>query len=518
MNYIKKSFLILIVFVLHFNTISAEEIIGDPTPTIEPVTIHLEIATNDASLYDQDLSVTACDSDNPSSSNLKVTPYCAILQSGLSSTWSFDWPPGIFLNSINEIAGFTTQDADGNDVYHYWSWSLNGTVGTVGLNQYELESSDLISLTFIDPIETPPTPPEEESNSSGSSGSYLKKEIIVQKSVFDFVKAFDFLISQQLENGSFGENLYTDWTALALATTKEYAEQKTKLTKYLSENKLENPSLTDLERRAMALMSLGANPYGDKTPARDGTNYIQKIIARFDGKQFGEPEQDNDDIFALIVLQNAGYPKNDEVILKTLDFILSKQKENGSWDNNVDLTSAGIQSIATFQEKNSEALLRAKEFLKQNQKEDGGFGNVSSSAWVMGGIFALGEKAEDWQKNDKSPIDYLANNQDTDGGIKNENIQNKLWETAYVLTVLSEKTWNQIMQKFDPIESLPRITRTTVISERPASNGIKIQAKEITASPINTIEGIENNTPQIDSSSKTSKFRIFLNKILGFLF
>src|SRR3989344_6733581 len=126
------------------------------------------------------------------------------------------------------------------------------------------------------------------------------------------------------------------------------------------------------------------------------------------------------------------------------------------------MTSAGIQAIATEEfspAKINTALKKAKEFLKQNQKDDGGWGNVSSTAWAIGGIWALSEKPENWIKNENTPLDYLAINQDIDGGIKNlsareggESLQNKIWETAYAITALSGKTWNQIMQKFEKLK------------------------------------------------------------------
>src|SRR3989339_583383 len=104
---------------------------AEETPAVpEPVTIHLTIATNTESIYDQDIAVDACNSDNGETSDLKITAYCAILQSGIQNEWNWDWAPGAFLNSLGDIAGFTTKDKDNNDVYHYWSWSLNNTEGT----------------------------------------------------------------------------------------------------------------------------------------------------------------------------------------------------------------------------------------------------------------------------------------------------------------------------------------------------------------------------------------------------
>ena len=201
----------------------------------------------------------------------------------------------------------------------------------------------------------------------------------VIKKEFDIKKALKFITSQQKENGSFGEDLYTDWAAVALAERTDFQIEREKLIKYFKELKTNDYQLTDYQRHAMGLMSLGLNPYNT-----NGENYIKKIIDSFDGKQFGNIKEENDDIFALIVLQNAGYTKDENIIKDTVTFILSKQKENGSWDENAVMTVAGIQALASFNqdEKVKNTLTKAREFLKQNQKDDGGWGNVSSTAWI----------------------------------------------------------------------------------------------------------------------------------------
>ncbi|KKT22260.1 MAG: hypothetical protein UW07_C0040G0010 [Candidatus Nomurabacteria bacterium GW2011_GWF2_43_8] len=461
-------------------------IVEEEAPAVpEPVTIHLTIATNTESIYDQDIAVDACNSDNGETSDLKITAYCAILQSGIQNEWNWDWAPGAFLNSLGDIAGFTTKDKDNNDVYHYWSWSLNNTEGTTGLNQYELQPNDLISLNFIDPVEpAPELPPENNEQSGGGGGGGGSRRnrnegrVLGEstKAVFDIEKAFEFIIAQQKENGSFGADIYTDWTALALATGN-YQEQVIKLIKYLGELKMENPRLpdgqarlTDYERRAMALMSLGLNPWG-----WNGENYIGKITSSFDGKQFGDVNEDNDDIFALIVLQNAGYGENEKMISDDIAFVLGRQRENSSWDESVDMTGASMEALSVFSpdEQVKNALGKAKKFLKEKQKDNGGWNDsASSTAWALQGILASGEKPEDWIKKgpakggaSNTPLDYLATLQDADGSIKGENLENKIWETAYVLSALSGRTWNQIMQKFDK-QTKPAVPAET--SKKPA--------------------------------------------------
>jgi len=368
-------------------------------------------------------------------------------------------------------------------------------------------------------------------HSSGSSGRKVIPEIAQEeiKPIFDLNKAFDFLVPQQKENGTFGEELYTDWVTLALINSEKHQDAKTKLVKYYSSNKPKGGLLTDYERRAMAVMSLGLNPYNT-----NGENYIKKITDSFDGKQFGDINQSNDDIFALIVLQNAGFTKNENIIKSTIINIISTQKENGSWDDSVDMTGAGIEALAFFNQDEpvKNTLKKAKEFLKQNQKDDGGFGNVSSTAWVVEGILALSEKPEDWNKNGNTPFDYLALNQDTDGGIKEENLQNKVWQTAYVITSLSGKTWNRIMQNFEkPKESegqsLPARDATQSVAGRENSPRIVLKKtvkkiEPIVKAPNSESLSIQNTAAVINSleqnkiePKKRGWFRNLLEKIFS---
>lgn len=351
---------------------------------------------------------------------------------------------------------------------------------------------------------------------SGGGSSYTTPTVEIKtKKEFDFKKAFDFLISEQKENGSFGEDMYTDWVTISLVS-KEDQNIKTasiiKLIKYLEEFKTSGTFLTDFERHTMALMSLGLNPYNT-----NGENYIEKITSSFDGKQFGNIEKDNDDIFALIVLANAGYTKEEDIIKNTISYILYKQKENGSWDESIDMTSAAIQSLSLYQpnEEINIALKKAKEFLKQNQKDDGGFDNISSTAWAIQGIVALSEKPEEWIKNENTPIDYIAKNQDMteikkdSSTEENINTQNKVWETSYALTALSLKTWNQIMQKFEkPKDIITKEEKNkleeniekilSIIKEEKENNKILKTAttNKITKTPISKIEITKKLTNQ----------------------
>lgn len=310
----------------------------------------------------------------------------------------------------------------------------------------------------------------------GSSGSRNKKKntdtpVEEKKEIVDEVeeiegfnikKAFEYLALQQEENGSFNEEIYTDWTAIAFATLDEQTNEKTKIFQYLATTPSIGKNITDYERHSMALMSLGLNPYGT-----GGEDYISKIINEFDGKQFGDSSSYNDDVFAIIVLQNAGYEKNEKMLESALLFILEKQSADGSWSNSVDMTGATVSALSLFSDYPfvKQSLDRAKGFLKHSQEENGGFGNVSSTTWAIEGIISLGEKPKEWKhlKTEKSPFDYLDEMQDEDGGIKTEEgkeeeyKKNRIWETSYALTAISGKRWNEIMSKFPKKGNIKKI-------------------------------------------------------------
>lgn len=341
-------------------------------------------------------------------------------------------------------------------------------------------------------------------SSGGNTGSNNKKTTLIEEKeiiyTFNNKKAYEFIFSKQKEDGSFGEDIYTDWGTISIKKDPVHGSEKIKLIKYLSQTPPQGDLLTDKERRAMALMSLGLNPY-----STNGINYIQEIINDFDGKQFGDKELDNDDIFALIVLQNAGFTYEDIEIQKSIEFILSKQKENGSWDESIDMTGASISALVAFKDKSgiNDALTKARAFLEDMQKIDGGFGNVSSTAWAVEGIKSLGEEVDDWDKNNKNPFDYMAQEQGEDGGIRNEIENNKLWETAYTLLAFEEQNWNDLLEDFDKQElQKKKVVKEKVAIKKVEENTLESISKNIdlekiasenTASAINIVDDNEKS-------------------------
>ncbi len=323
--------------------------------------------------------------------------------------------------------------------------SLTDTIGqatftSIPVGLYDVGIRDNFGYYFPTKPLTVTTPPPSGGGGGGGSST--------PEPEFSATDAINYLKSVQSADGSFGDSdMYTDWVAIAYGAGKVTDSSRDSILAYLSSNNSISSLLTDNERRAMALLSLGKNPY-----AWEEVNYIEAIIKEFDGTQFGDVDLVNDDIFALIPLAKTGYTEDDDTIIKTVAFIISQQQGNGSWEDSVDVTAAAIQALNSFDSVAgvSEALLKATTYLETSQNSDGGWGNISATSWAMQAENALNAS---WTKNGKSGIDYLAEQQtnaDNDGAMlpPSETLENTIWATSYAIPAGLGKTWNDIMKSF----------------------------------------------------------------------
>tara|TARA_Y100000310_G_C20688913_1_gene820930 strand:+ start:2469 stop:4241 length:1773 start_codon:yes stop_codon:yes gene_type:complete len=340
---------------------------------------------------------------------------------------------GLWLDSINSIT--TTPNFSQG-----WAVWKNGVPANVGVQGLVLSGGDTVSLTYG------PWPSALLENQS--AGGPIVTDVLLKK--FDVERAVSFLTANQQKDGSFGSFLFSDWVAVAFgayegkSSSVFYGKEALKEWLLLNPIPLGNP-LTDYERRAMALMSLGIDPYKGTS-----TNYIEIIMQGFDGQQFGSPDLVNDDIFAALVLRKAGYEGNVTPLLETLPFILSWQREDGSFGNG-DLTAAAIQAISLFSagEQRDAALVRAQEYVASQQGSDGGFGNVYSTSWALQAI----------DTNTKTAEHYLSIRQALDGGLlKDDSAGNRIWATAYAVPAALQKSWGDILNDFEkPAVPLARV-------------------------------------------------------------
>lgn len=290
--------------------------------------------------------------------------------------------------------------------------------------------------------------------SGGGCGGCSNRGGRVTSAIFDVQRALAYLRSAQSPNGSFGGSLlYTDWVAIAFGALNVTDSSKDKLLAYFNSHNAINPLLTDNERHAMALLALRQNPY-----SFNGVNYIKAIISSFDGAQFGDVNLVNDDIFALIPLKNSGYTTNDDIIIKDVAFLISKQKTDGSWEESVDVTAAAIQALKSFESIAGVAgsLLKATNYLANEQRSDGGWNSVYSTSWTMQAMSAL---SASWTKGGHTPNDYLGGQQMGDGATlpSSETLPNRIWATSYAIPAALGKPWSAIMQ------SIPKPTEQSAL-------------------------------------------------------
>lgn len=332
-----------------------------------------------------------------------------------------------------------------------------------------------------------------EPGSSSGSSYVTPPEVVFSKDT-----AIGFLNSNKKSDGSFGSMLYTDWAAIA-AKSIEDKNLIESISAYLTSNTFSSSVITDNERHALALMSVGINPYNGTS-----VDYIKKITDSFDGIQIGDRNLDNDDIFGLLVLKKAGYNYNDEIISNTIDFIKSKQSGDGSWDSSVDMTAASVMSLYPFKNKDGvgESVDRAFGYLISSQSNDGSFANnPSSTSWV---IQALSLKS-DYESAVKKAMGYLAKEQKIDGGIGDTglDLDSRVWATSYAISASSLKSWIDIVPDFEKIN---REASGDKVEEKKIDTPIAMVEKKEIPENLLTVNEVVNNTNE-NNNKKVVKLK-----------
>jgi hypothetical protein len=290
---------------------------------------------------------------------------------------------------------------------------------------------------------------DDSADTGGSIGNGNNQN----ESELNVLKALEFLQTNQRSNGSFGSDLYTDWATLAITAAPDSLGMRSKVGNYLLSHDPSLQNITDYERHSMALMALGIDPYSGTD-----TNYIEEISERFDGEQIGDDGLVNDDIFALFPLLRAGYDEGDDIIKKTVAFIVSRQGGNGAWES-PDLTAASIQALSEVRSLPgvNSSLNNARSYLKNIQGNDcsfGSFGNGFTTSWVIQAIIALGEDVDSWSKAGCTPHSYLASLQQDDGGVGETALGSdaRIWATSYAITAAMERAWISLLEEFSKQE------------------------------------------------------------------
>lgn len=360
---------------------------------------------------------------------------------------------------------------------------------------------NVTELTITEETAEASTETQDASGSQQSGGS--GGGVTITHNNLNIEEAIQFLSSHQNTDGSLGNLLTTDWAAIAFAANNSIPAN---LRAYLISNPNPGNSLTDIERRAMAIMSLGINPYNGTA-----TNYIEAILNQFHDNQFGDTALINDDIFALFPLIKAGVQTDDPRIQSTVQSIISFQNQNGSWGS-VDLTSAAIQALSLAPNATgvSASISKARQYLAEEQQINGSFDhNPFATAWAMQAIKALGESSINWQKGGRTPGDYLASIQNNDGAMNTNpnDATTRLWGTSYAIVGALEKPWQQILQDFSRPQTNTQNSQSgsaaNLMNNEPVQTTTTVQIYEQTTSTVAT--STQNNTETLEIISLLSR-------------
>jgi len=206
---------------------------------------------------------------------------------------------------------------------------------------------------------------------------------------------------------------------------------------------------TDYEKTILALTAAGENPrtFGN-------IDFITQLKGFYQSNQIGSPDLLNDDFWGILALVSAGESVLDPIIQDSKNFILTKQNSDGGWgyaisgQSDTNDTAAAIMALLEVEIRaNDPVITKAIDYLKTSQNSDGGFpylpggeSDSGSDSWVISVIYKLGQNPEDWQKNDKNPIDHLKSLQRPDGSFKWISSEDKGYPilTAYAVIALTE--------------------------------------------------------------------------------
>lgn len=406
-----------------------------------------------------------------------ATTTVSVLEFGFDDSWNGVWRP----SASSSIVLDGVQNFTENGTYDFVATS------TGVLNVFAIKDGFIQSPTsVISPVGQFSSAPISTNNNTLRSADQSPAPKVHH--TLDVPSALRFLESKQASDGSFGSSVYTDWAAIACASASE-SLCADKVMSYFKSSSFAGTRVTDYERRAMALMSLGIDPY-----TGTGINYIQKISDSFDGTQIGEPGLVNDDIFSIFPLIKAGYSPTDQMIKTIVSFIMSKQNSNGSWEGSVDLTSAAVQALSLVSSLDgvNSAKSSARAYLASHENPDGGFGSSFSTSWVLQAVMSLGENPQSWQVGDNNLQDYLYSAQQSDGGVEHANADQgtRVWATAYAIPAALGKTWTDLLHSF---------SRQTIMSPSNQVQNIALSVASTTATStkLTVVKAIASSTPAL---------------------
>ncbi len=160
---------------------------------------------------------------------------------------------------------------------------------------------------------------------------------------------------------------------------------------------------------------------GDPRAALEG-DLVGRVLASFDGAQFGSPQALNDDAYAILALTQAGLATTDSRLAASARTLAAAQREDGGWGwavgspSGTDMTGLVLMALDAVAELEEGRLQAGLAFVSSTGKGAGyaetprGTPNCESTAW------ALRAQALGGQKDDPASWRMLVGLQQSDGG------------------------------------------------------------------------------------------------------
>ena len=269
-----------------------EETTDEEVVLPEPLLVYVEVdVPKTCEILDTD-GVSHTYTASSSESYLGICALDALLEEGgISSVGLSNQYPdmGLFVVSFDNV----TADPSSQ----YWALYQNGNYAMSGLSTLPIVVNDVISFKLSDfsGVETGDSvdikvrtlvldtgqeddgDSEGNGNSNGGSSGGSSSGGSQTENNFSKEEAIAFILSNQLDDNSFGEDLYTDWVTIGLAKIDLDDDSFLEIIKnYLENDQIDSSSVTESERRAMALMALGVDPKNGT-----GEDYIEKTTSSF---------------------------------------------------------------------------------------------------------------------------------------------------------------------------------------------------------------------------------------------
>jgi energy-coupling factor transport system substrate-specific component len=213
-------------------------------------------------------------------------------------------------------------------------------------------------------------------------------------------------------------------------------------------------STGDLERTILALEGAGVSP------RHFGGHDLVVELRRRRSRGGTFQGQVNLTAFGILALRAAGTSRSQ--LARSAAWLRDAQNGDGGWGfqpeagSDADSTGAALQGLAAAGAR-GRATRRGVAFLRRIQGGDGGYAlagsggsNAQSTAWAVQGLIAAGAHPGGVQTGGRSPLDYIAARQASDGHYRysSSSDQTPVWVTGQALLAVNRKAF--------PLAAVPR--------------------------------------------------------------